>query len=606
MRVLALNIGSSSIKFAIYEIEKTVALLFQGSYTSIKSQKFSLLYRLESNGKTYTREVDADNSITTILDNFFKILTELNLQLIHAIGHRVVHGGSHSNTALRITSSLIEEITDFAVYCPLHTPAILEGISHAQAIWPNIPQIAVFDTSFHQTIPEYATTYAIPKEWRQLGIRKYGFHGLSHEWVRNKVYAEFLDKSNNLKIISCHLGSGSSICAIHNGISIDTSMGVSPLGGLVMETRPGDLDPAIAPIVSKVLGLKIEDIYHALFYESGLKALVGKSSFAEIEVMAKSSDAEAIKAIKIYTYRIKQYIGSYIAAMNGVDALVFTGGIGENSEFIRSQICQGLSSFGINLDADKNENVSLKTNNIHSIHGADSKVHVFIVPSNEQAVIAMETNNLLSSNQITTSLFNDYCMVPISVSARHIHLSKKDISSLFGDNYELHKLRDLNQPNTWAAKETVTLIGPNGTIDKVRILAPAREKTQIEVSKSDAIHLGIDVPIRESGKLDKTPFIVVKGAHAYIRTDGLIIAQRHIHTNPQDAVRLRLQNGSKVCVSIMDGDRKLIFDDVLVRVSEHFKTEIHIDTDEANASNISYALYNELGLSEQYGQVTHS
>lgn len=423
MRILALNIGSSSIKFAIYEIEKTVSLLFQGSYTSIKSQKCSLFYQLELNSKTYTREIDAGNSITTILDNFFKILTELNLQSIHAVGHRVVHGGSHSNTALRITSSLIEEITNFAVYCPLHTPAILEGISHAQAIWPNTPQIAVFDTSFHQTIPEYAATYAIPKEWRQLGIRKYGFHGLSHEWVRDKVHAEFLDKANNLKIISCHLGSGASTCAIQNGISVDTSMGVSPLGGLVMETRPGDLDPAIAPIVSKVLGLTIEDIYHALFYESGLEALVGKSNFADIEVMAKSSDVEAAKAIKIYAYRIKQYIGSYIAAMNGIDALVFTGGIGENSAFIRSQICQGLSSFGIALDTHKNENAPLRTSNIHSVHSTDSKVNIFIVASNEQAVIAMEANNLLSSNQITTSLFNDYCMVPISVSARHIHLS---------------------------------------------------------------------------------------------------------------------------------------------------------------------------------------
>ena len=601
MKILTLNIGSSSLKFAVYDMEKTVRILIQGAYTALKSHKCSLSYQLEFNGKNHTREIDANSSITTILDNLSELLAELNLQAIDSIGHRVVHGGSHLNAALKITPSLIEEITNFAVYCPLHTPAILEGISQAQVLWPDISQIAVFDTSFHQTIPEYATTYAIPKAWRELGLRKYGFHGLSHEWVRDKIQAEFIKKGGNLRIISCHLGSGASICAIHNGIAIDTSMGVSPLDGLVMETRPGDLDPAIVPIVSKSLGLTIEDIYHALFYESGLKALAGKSNFAEIEASAKNGDILAIKALEIYTYRIKKYIGSYIASMNGIDCLVFTGGIGENSAFIRSQICQGLSNFDITLDSRKNENTYLRTSNTYSIHGAGSNVNIFIVASNEQAVIAMETNNLLSSNQITTSLFNDYCMVPISVSARHIHLSKKDLLSLFGDNYELHKLRDLNQPNTWAAKETVSLIGPNGTIDEVRILGPTREKTQIEISKSDAVYLGIDVPIRESGKLDKTPFITVKGTHAYIRTDGLIIAQRHIHTNPQDAVRLRLQNGTKVCVSIMGSARKLIFNDVLVRISENFKTEMHIDTDEANAGNISYTLNNQLGESEHNG-----
>ncbi|MFZ9611325.1 MAG: acetate/propionate family kinase [Methylococcales bacterium] len=603
MKILTLNTGSSSIKFGVYEIKAKVKTLLKGAYSLINTKNCSLSFELECDERVYIRAIPNNNSIKKILENLFLLLTEFNLTSIHAIGNRVVHGGSQSHSALIINDSLVDEIKRFEIFCPLHTPAVLESIEVANTLWPDATKIAVFDTSFHQTIPEFASTYAIPQKWRELGIKKYGFHGISHQWAANKIIEEFPEGFNNLKIISCHLGSGASMCAIQNGISIDNSMGASPLDGLIMDSRPGDLDPSIIPIISQTLELKIDDIYRTLFSECGLKALTGVSNFSLIESLANEGDLNANKTLKIYAYRIKKYLGSYFAIMGGVDCLIFTGGIGENSAIIRSLVCKDLSNLGITLDAYKNDSVNLRNDRTIPIHHDSSKAKVFVLRSNEQAVIAMETNNLLSSHPISFSAFNRPNFIPISVSARHIHLSNADLNSLFGDGYTLQKLHDLNQPDSWAAKETVSLIGPNNSIENVRILGPIRERTQIEISKSDAIHLGIDVPIRLSGNLADTPHILIKGAHAYIRTDGLIIASRHIHTNHDDANRMGLYDGKNVSVRITSGNRKLIFKDVLVRVSEHFKTEMHIDTDEANAGDISYGITTQLATSKHLGEV---
>jgi acetate kinase len=603
MKILTLNTGSTSLKFALYDIEARVRNPIKGAYSSINTKDHSLSFELEFDKTASIRAITNANSVKKVLENLFLLLSDFNLTSIHAIGHRVVHGGPQSHSALIINEYLINEIKKFEIFCPLHTPAVLEGIEIANTLWPDATKIAVFDTSFHQTIPEFASTYAIPKKWRELGLKKYGFHGISHQWAANKIIEEFPERFNNLKVISCHLGSGASMCAIQNGISIDNSMGASPLDGLIMNSRPGDLDPSIIPIISQTLELRIGDIYRTLFSECGLTALTGVSNFSLIESLANDGNIEANNALKMYAYRIKKYLGSYIAIMGGLDCLIFTGGIGENSTIIRSLVCEGLSNLGITIDNFKNDNVFIGNSKAAPINCDSSKVKVFVLTSNEQAVIAMETNNLLSNHPISLSAFNNPEFIPVSVSARHIHLSNADLDCLFGDGYKLHKLHDLYQPGSWAAVETVSLIGPRDTIENVRILGPTREKTQIEISKSDAIHLGIDVPIRPSGDLVDTPYILVKGVHAYIRTDGLIIASRHIHTNPDDANRIGLCDGKKVCVSITNSNRKLVFKDVLVRVSERFKTEMHIDTDEANAGDISYGINSQLATSKCFGEV---
>lgn len=310
---------------------------------------------------------------------------------IAVVGHRVVHGGIYFSDTTEITEEVKEKIKELSSLAPLHNPANLEGIEVAEDIFPTAKQVAVFDTAFHQSIPEVAYKYAIPNEFlTEKHIRLYGFHGTSHKYVSEKAI-EFLGKKES-KIITIHLGNGCSITAVKNGKSVDHSLGFSPVSGLIMGTRSGDIDPAIIFYLADKYGYALSEINTFLQKKSGMLGLTGYSDLREIESEAAKGNKDCILALHMNAYRIKKYIGSYTAVLNGLDAIVFTAGIGENSVYMRQLICEDLDFLGINLDAEKNKN---RTQEIRGINKEGSKVKVLIVPTNEELEIAKQSMELI-------------------------------------------------------------------------------------------------------------------------------------------------------------------------------------------------------------------
>ena len=312
---------------------------------------------------------------------------------IAVVGHRVVHGGIYFSDTTEITEEVKEKIKELSSLAPLHNPANLEGIEVAEDIFPTAKQVAVFDTAFHQSIPEVAYKYAIPNEFlTEKHIRLYGFHGTSHKYVSEKAI-EFLGKKES-KIITIHLGNGCSMTAVKNGKSVDHSLGFSPVSGLIMGTRSGDIDPAIIFYLVDKFGYSLKDVNTLLQKKSGMLGLTGFSDLRDIESEASKGNKDCLLALHMNAYRIKKYIGSYAAILNGLDAIVFTAGIGENSNYMRQLICEDLDFLGIDLDADKN---NTRSSVIHSINKENSKVKVLIVPTNEELEIAKQSMELIKN-----------------------------------------------------------------------------------------------------------------------------------------------------------------------------------------------------------------
>ena len=312
---------------------------------------------------------------------------------IDIVGHRVVHGGSHFKKTRLVTQDVKDKITSLFDIAPLHNPHNLKGIEVAESIFPEAKQVAVFDTAFHQSIPEVAYKYAIPNKFLvDNGIRVYGFHGTSHKYVSEKAI-NFLNLKES-KIISIHLGNGCSMTAIKNGQSIDHSLGFGPVNGLIMGTRAGDIDASVIFYLNNKLGYSINQISEILQKESGMLGLTGYSDLRDIEAKATLGDKECIVALHMSAYRIKKYIGSYITALNGLDAIIFTAGIGENSDFMRKLVCEDLDAFGISLSNEKN---SLRSNAIREINADASNVKILVVPTNEELEIAKQAFELIKN-----------------------------------------------------------------------------------------------------------------------------------------------------------------------------------------------------------------
>jgi acetate kinase len=560
MRLLILNVGSSSLKCSVFD-------------TVTDQQLFKL-------------SLDRLDSTAAGVQQLPGLLVAQGIGDIEGMGHRVVHGGSHFRDACVIDDTVLAAITAFSDLAPLHNPPALDGIRVARSLWPHLAHVAVFDTAFHHRIPERAYVYAVPEEWRATGLRRYGFHGTSHKYVMERVASALHTAPEDLRLISCHLGNGASICAIERGISVDTSMGMTTLEGLVMGTRSGDVDPGLFAHLQRTLGLSVTDIEAALYHRSGLAALSGVGNdMRDIELRAAAGDRRAQLAIHVYAYRVRKYIGAYAAVMGGVDVLAFTGGIGENSASMRKRICERFDFLGLAFDDDINTAVQLKDVEVASLHHAHSRVKVLVTATREQWMIARETERVLAKhNEIDAEMGE----IPIAVSARHIHLCASACTVLFGPAHPLRIQRPLSQPSQWAAEETLDVIGPRGELHKVRVLGPCRAENQIEISETDAFVLGVDAPLRLSGHTENTPFITLRGPAGTLRTNGVIIAKRHLHTNPEDAAKFQLADGDQVDVEVDSDGRALIFKDVIVRVSANFVTEMHIDTDEANAAHIEH------------------
>ncbi len=401
MKILVLNCGSSSIKYQLFLMEEdNWEVLAKGGVEKIGLKGSFLKHEKQNGDKVLLEGEILDHQIG--IDYILGILLSerhgciVDMEEIDAVGHRVVHGGETFNSSVLITDEVISKMEDCIELAPLHNPPNLKGVNAISSLLPNVPQVGVFDTAFHQTMPKHAYMYAIPYSlYKKYGVRRYGFHGTSHRYVSKRACEVLGVDYSKQRIISCHLGNGASIAAIKNGESVDTSMGFTPIEGLMMGTRCGDLDVgALTFIMDKeLIGTRSAS---TLFNKhSGMLGITGISSdMREIEEAVAKGDSMAMLGMEMYTYRIKKYIGSYAAAMGGVDILIFTGGIGENDVTTRKQVCNELDYMGMVLDEAKNEGLRGKEMDISK---SGSKVRILVVPTNEELVIAQDTKQIVEA-----------------------------------------------------------------------------------------------------------------------------------------------------------------------------------------------------------------
>ena len=588
-KILVINCGSSSLKYSFYDTNDA------------SRHAHGVIERVGMSGTGLKHHgpkgaVKRDLPKADFTEAFKTMTAELTAKEggvisgageVSVVAHRMVHGGEKFTEGTLITDEVLAQIEALSPLAPLHNPVMLAGIREMRRLYPAVPHVAVFDTAFHHTLPPYAFLYALPHEfYEKKSVRRYGFHGSSHNYVSLRA-AQFLERRpNELRIVSCHLGNGSSLCAIDHGRSVDTTMGFTPLEGLIMGTRCGDLDPGVISFLQRTENLTSEQIDEMLNKKSGLLGLSGVSSdMRQILQAADQGNRRALVALKAYCYRVRKYIGAYVASLGGLDAVIFTGGIGEGSAVVRSLALQGLECMGITLDEQRNSDA--RGDEVCRISTDDSKVAALVVPTDEERMMAREALRTLSRSYITRVLeAQKRQSFLVEVSAHHIHLTQEHVEALFGKGHQLTKHADLSQPNQHACKEQLTIVGPKGRIERVRILGPVRKYTQVEIAMTEQFKLGIHPPIRESGDITDTPGCTLEGPSGSVQIDrGVICALRHVHMTPEDALRYGVRDKSFVRVRI-NGDRELVFGDVLVRVDPSFKLAMHIDTDEANAANI--------------------
>lgn len=576
MDILAINCGSSSLKAAFIDAATGTRRLGM------------VIDRIGSPAATCALDAGAAQplpaaDLAVSLAHLARLCAERGLEPT-ALVHRIAHGGPQHTRPVLLDDGVVAGIEALSPLAPLHNPPALSGVRTARSLWHGLPQIAVFDTAFHATLPRRAREYALPRELAvRHGLRRYGFHGTSHAFVARQA-ARFLQRPlQELRLVTCHLGNGCSLTAIEFGRSVETSMGMTPLEGVPMGTRPGDLDPGLLLQLMRLEGLSIDAAEDLLSRRSGFLGLAGSSDLREVEARAAAGDDAARLALQVFAHRVRKYIGAYAAVMGGIDAVVFTGGIGENSALVRHRVAQRLDFIGAPLDEDGNRDVRVDhARRIAEISEPQARVKLLVVATDEELAMAEEAAALLAEPSLAVPR-----RIPVAVSARHVHLSPASVETLFGPGHALQDERAISQPGQFAARERVTLVGPRGRIEGVRVLGPTRGADQVEISRTDEFLLGVDAPVRESGDLRGTPGLRLEGpAGAVTLKQGVICALRHIHMSPDDARAFGVQDRDTVDVRIDSDGRDLVFGDVLVRVSPNFCLEMHIDTDEGNAAGL--------------------
>jgi acetate kinase len=580
MHVLVLNVGSSSLKADLLALHPASPPTVVGRARAERVGKDGATLQLGDAPASPTALPDH----AAALDGALAHLLPLGAPV--AVGHRVAHGGADQTAPLRLDDDALIRIEALAPLAPLHVPPALAAIRAARARLPDVPHVAVFDTAFHATLPPRATTVPIDAQLAAAhGVRRYGFHGTSHAFVAHEAARYLGQDLRSLRLITCHLGSGASVCAVELGRSVETSMGMTPLGGLVMGTRPGDLDPGVLLHLMRQ-GVSLDVLDATLNKASGLAGLSGTSGdMRDIEERAAAGDEGCRRAIAVFTHRLRQQIGAMAAVMGGVDAIVFTAGIGEHSPLIRERAAQRLEFLGALFDPDLNRDVRLTdAAPVAEFSAPHSRVKLLAIRTDEARAIAEATAQLVADADLVASPRP----IPIAISARHVHLTQAATELLFGPGHQLTPRNPLSQPDQYACEECVDLIGPKKTIERVRVLGPVRPACQVEISRTDEFFLGIDAPIRASGHTQGSAGLTLRGPAGQLTlTEGVICAWRHIHMHPDDAAAYGVADKDVVEVEVSGGPRKLTFGDVLVRVHPAFRLEMHVDTDEANAAELS-------------------
>lgn len=583
MHILVINCGSSSIKMAVVD--------HQTAARSIKLEAQRLgtedaWFALKGHDRVSVPHAYADEILPRCIE---ALLNAADSSIdIRGVAHRITHGGDDFVQPVTVDATVLDRLDALVDLAPLHMPANVAGVRAALDALPELPHIAVFDTAFHATIPNRARQYAIPQDIAEKHqIRRFGFHGPSHHYVARRA-AEFMDSDiRDLRLITCHLGNGASVAAVEYGRSVETSMGATPLEGLVMGTRSGDIDPGAAIRIAKKEGWDLDRLDDFLNRESGLAGLSGiGNDLRDIQDAAAEGDEKSRRAIQVFAHRVRKYIGAYAAVMGGVDAIVFTAGIGENSAIMRHRIAQRFDFLGARFDEDKNRYCSVSGDRpIFEISGSNSRVRLLVIQTDEEVSMARDAATII----LEKFRVNNARAIPIAISARHVHLTQEHVEALFGAGHQLTPSKDLSQPGQYASEERVTLIGPKSSIAGVRVLGPPRDRTQVEISRTDEFALGVDAPIRGSGDIDNTPGITLEGPAGRVElTEGVICALRHIHMHPDDADHFGVVDHDIVEVAVEGTGRDLIFGDVLIRVSPNYRLEMHIDTDEGNAAELSH------------------
>jgi len=398
MKILVLNCGSSSIKYKLFDMDKN-DVIAQGGIEKI-GMKGSFLKLTDVGGEKVIIEKEIPEH-TCGVKFIFEVLTTgkyavlKSLCELNAVGHRMVHGGEKFNKSVLLTPEVLEAFAACNDLAPLHNPANLKGVNAVSELLPNIPQVGVFDTAFHQTMPDYAYLYAIPYElYQKYGVRRYGFHGTSHRFVSGEIFKYLNMPVEGSKVITCHIGNGGSITAVKDGKSVDTTMGLTPLEGIMMGTRSGDIDGGAVTFLMEKEGLDSTGMSNLLNKKSGLLGISGVSSdMREVTASMEAGNERAALAKKMYAYRIKKYIGAFAAAMGGVDVIIFTGGVGENRHEVREAVCENMEFLGIKLDKEQNAKIMFGKDGI--ISTADSKVKVVVLPTDEELMIAQDTLALI-------------------------------------------------------------------------------------------------------------------------------------------------------------------------------------------------------------------
>jgi len=599
MQILVVNCGSSSVKAEVIDLTSGKRVVVMSVDRISDAQP-----KLKFSDSEELLNCPASGHDQALSFAFPLLIKKLDASLLKGVGHRIVHGGKIFDEPVIITEEVEKQIDALKSLAPLHNPINLLGVQIAKKFFPDVPHVAVFDTAFHSTIPPKAKNYALPKSLiDKHHIERYGFHGTSHQYVAQQA-ANYLNADiHDLRIISCHLGNGASVCAIEHGQSVETSMGMTPLEGLVMGTRSGDVDAGIITYLMEKEGKSWQEISDMLNKESGMKGIAGSNDMRDLEEKAAEGDANAQLAIEMFVHRLRKYIGAYAAVMGGADVLIFTAGIGENSTSLRHKIVQKLNFMRAIVDDNKNKMLKfIGVESVEEISASNSLCKVLVVKTDEQLAIAEQSAKLIKTSKLKDQAPRS---IPIAVSARHIHLTQESVDILFGKGYQLTQHKPLSQPGQFACNEMLTLVGPKNKIEKVRILGPTRPKDQIEISRTDEFFLGIDAPIRESGHVEGSPGLTLIGPNGKMDLkEGVICAWRHIHMHPEDAEYFGVRDKDIVEIRIENQERGLTFGNVLIRVSEKYKLEMHIDTDEANAAELNQGAEGSLMLTGAGGMLT--
>jgi acetate kinase len=590
LKVLVLSFSGDELIFSLYDTE-TGSQVVRGCFKELSSERSFLSFFVGSREKRLpVLNRDLPQVFALLIDTLVKKENALLAKAddIAAVGHHLISGGELFGESTLVNKDVLGQLALLNPFLQRLNANAVAALTEAQRALPNAQHIAVFDSAFHTTLPSYASLYALPYELaREKGIRRFGFHGISHQYAALKA-AQYLNRPyNELEIAVCHLDREASVCAVDHGRSVDVSAGFSPDEGLVTGTSPGSIDPNILFYLSEQAGFTCKEAAILVKEQGGLRGLAGlPPSLKEIEAHAEGGHHRALLAYKLYCYTIRKKIGESQAAMGGLDVLVFTGEFGHASHGVRSLACQGLACMGIRLDEKRNSSL-LMTDDVALVSQPDSPVKILVVRPNRTLMIARETLKALRIDNAAQILKKqENIAVTIEISGHHVHLSKEHIEILFGKGKELEVEHELSQPGQFASKQKVTLVGPKGTIERVRVLGPARSQTQVEIAMTEQFKLGIEPPVRESGDLEGTPGITIEGdAGSVTLAKGVICARRHIHMSQEEALGFGLHDKDVVRVRV-SGDRELIFGDVLVRVSPQFKLAMHIDTDEANASHL--------------------